>query len=172
MANSGLFVPISGPIVADTFYFGNQLVARDVGITLPEITPVMIDVQAMGTLSLPIWQLIENMEATITRIGVDEGFGSMITPEPQTMEARFAQTVTDANGATKTVGCKAFMRGIPAIIPGFELTIGEALESPINYTITRYQLMVNGTEQFLIDRLATKCRIKGKDYAADVLSLL
>ena len=35
----------------------------------------------MGTMSLPIWQLIENMELAITKIGVDKGLRSMITPE-------------------------------------------------------------------------------------------
>lgn len=169
---AGLFVPISGPIVADTFYINGKLVARDVSITLPEVSPITVDLPAMGTMSMPIWQLIENMQTSITKIGIDEGFGAMLTPDPVSMEARFVQTVTDANGATKNIGCKAFIKGQAAVIPGLEISVGEALEAAINYTTTRYQLMVNGQEQFLIDRLSTKLRIKGKDYAAPMLSLL
>lgn len=166
------FVDISGPIVADTAYVNNQLVARDVSATLPEVTPTAVDVQAMGTLSLPVWQLLDNMEFTITKIGVDKGLRSMIKPEPLNLELRFAQTVTDANGNTKNVGCKAFLKGIPSVIPGFGVEIGSTSENDCTYTITRYQLMVDGAEVLCIDRLASILRIAGTDYAAGLASLL
>ena len=54
------FMNICGPVVANTAYVENALVARDVAVTLPEVTPTAVDVQAMGTLSLPVWQLLEN----------------------------------------------------------------------------------------------------------------
>lgn len=165
------FVNISGPVVANTAYVENKLVARDVSATLPEVTPTTVDVQAMGTWSIPIWQLLEDMQMTITKIGVDLGLRSMITPEPLALELRWVQTVTDANGATKNVGCKAFIRGIPASIPGIGVNIGEASENEVTFSATRYQLMVDGTEMFLIDRLAGRLRIAGKDYA-DISNLL
>lgn len=166
------FLNISGPIVANTAYVGNRLVARDVAATLPEVTPTTVDVQAMGTLSLPIWQLLENLEAAITKIGIDLGLRSMIKPEPLSLELRWVQTVTDANGATKNVGCKAFLKGIPNKIPEIGLSIGEASENECTYTLTRYQLMVDGQEMFLIDRLATILRIDGKDYAKELSNML
>ena len=49
------FVNICGPVVADTIYSDGKLVARDVSVTLPEITPMTADLQAMGTFSIPIW---------------------------------------------------------------------------------------------------------------------
>ena len=79
------FVDICGAIVADTTYVNNVLAAKDVEATLPEVAPVAAEVQAMGTMSLPIWQLIENMELAITKIGVDKGLRSMITPETQSL---------------------------------------------------------------------------------------
>ena len=166
------FVNISGPIVANTAYVNNSLVARDVAATLPEVTPTTIDVQAMGTWSLPIWQLVEDMQFTITKIGVDMGLRSMLRPEPLNLELRFVQTVTDANGNTKNVGCKAFLKGIPASIPGIGVEIGSASENECTYSITRYQLMVDGAEHLLIDRLAGIMRIAGTDYAAGLVSLL
>lgn len=166
------FIPINGPVVANTAYVDNTLVARDVAVTLPEVTPQSTDVQAMGTLSLPIWQLIENMEAAITKIGLDKGLRSMLRPEPLALEIRWVQTVTDAGGATKEVGCKSFMRGIPNKIPGVSLTVGEASENEVTMTLTRYQLFVDGQEMFLIDRLAGIVRIAGKDYADALGSLL
>lgn len=166
------FVNICGPVVADTAYVDNKLVARDVGYTLPEVTPVTVDLQAMGTMSLPIWQLLENMEATITKIGIDMGLRAIIKPEPMNLELRWVQTVTDSSGATKNVGCKAFLRGTPSSIPGIGGEIGSASENEVTYTVTRYQLIVDGTEMWCIDRMAHVLRIAGKDYYSGVNNML
>lgn len=165
------FVNICGPVVADTIYSDGKLVARDVSVTLPEITPMTADLQAMGTFSIPIWQLIEHMETSVTKIGIDEGFRSMIKPDMKPFECRWVQTVTDANGHTKNVGCKAFIKGVPSKIPGIGLGVGEASESEITIATVRYSLFVDGKEMFLVDRLAGIVRIDGKDYA-DLSSML
>ena len=159
------FVNIKGPIVGVTVYVDNKLVARDTTITLPEVTPVTADLSAMGTFSMPIWQLIENMETAITKIGVDKGLRSIIKPDMKSLEFRWVQTVTDANGKTKNMGCKAFIKGIPNKIPGIGLTVGEASEGECTIATTRYNLFVNGEEMFLVDRLAGIIRIAGKNYA-------
>lgn len=167
-----MFVPINGPVVADTAYVGNQLVARDVAVTLPEITPMTTDLAAMGTLSLPIWQLLEHMEAAITKIGVDKGLVAMIKPGVKSLEFRWIQTVTDANSTTKNVGCKAFITGNPTKIPGIGLAVGETIEGEVTFAVTRYGLFVDGEEMFLIDRLAGIVRIGGTDYAGNMNSML
>ena len=165
------FVNICGPVVGTTVYSNNVLVARDTAITLPEVTPVTADLAAMGTFSIPIWQLLENMETTITKIGVDMGLRELIKPDMKPLEFRWVQTVTDANGVTKNVGCKAFIKGIPSKIPGIGVTVGEASENECAIATTRYNLFVDGQEMFLVDRLAGVVRIGGKNYA-DMNSLL
>lgn len=159
------FVNICGPVVADTVYSENKLVARDMSASLPEVTPKTADLPAMGTLTLPIWQLIENMEASITNIGVNLGLVSLIKPDMKPLELRWVQTVTDESGTTRNVGCKAFMRGIPNKIPAIGLEIGANVEVETTLSLTRYSLFVDGKEMFLIDRLAGIVRIDGKDYA-------
>ena len=165
------FVNICGPVIGTTAYSEGKLVARDTAITLPEVTPLTADLQAMGTYSLPIWQLIDNMETAITKIGVDLGLRSIIKPDMKPLEFRWVQTVTDANGVTKNVGCKAFIKGIPNKIPGIGVTVGEASENECTIATTRYNLFVDGQEMFLIDRLAGVVRIAGKNYS-DMNSLL
>ncbi len=159
------FVNICGPVIGVTVYSEGKLVARDVAITLPEITPVTADLAAMGTFSLPIWQLLEHMETAVTKIGADLGLRQIIKPDMKPLEFRWAQTVTDANGITKNVGCKAFIKGIPNKIPGIGLTVGEASESECTIATTRYNLFVDGQEMFLVDRLAGVVRIAGVNYA-------
>ena len=165
------FMNICGPVVGTTAYSEGKLVARDTAITLPEVTPLTADLQAMGTFSLPIWQLIENMETAITKIGVDMGLSALIKPDMKPLEFRWVQTVTDANGVTTNVGCKAFIKGIPNKIPGIGVAVGEASENECTIATTRYNLFVDGQEMFLIDRMAGIVRIAGKDYA-DINSLL
>ena len=165
------FVNICGPVIGVTVYSEGVLVARDVAITLPEITPVTADLAAMGTFSLPIWQLLEHMETAITKIGADMGLRQIIKPDMKPLEFRWAQTVTDANGITKNVGCKAFIKGIPNKIPGIGLAVGEASESECTIATTRYNLFVDGQEMFLVDRLAGVVRIAGVNYA-NINSLL
>ena len=165
------FVNICGPVVGTTAYSEGKLVARDTAITLPEVAPVTADLAAMGTFSMPIWQLIENMETAITKIGSDLGLREIIKPDMKPLEFRWAQTVTDANGVTKNVGCKAFIKGVPNKIPGIGLTVGETSENECTIATTRYNLFVDGVEMFLVDRLAGIVRIAGKNYA-DIDSLL
>ena len=166
------FVPISGPVVADTVYCDNVLVARDVSFTLPEITPTTTDLQAMGTMSMPIWQLIENMETAITKVGVDMGLGKLVKPDMMPLEFRWAQTVTDANGTNKTVGCKAFIKGIPNKFAGIGIGVGETPESECTLMTTFYSLFVDGKEMVYVNRLAGICRIMGTDYAKGVSAFL
>lgn len=158
------FVNICGPVVANTVYSEDVLVARDVAVTLPEIVPMTADLNAMGTFTMPIWQLIDAMELAVTKIGLDLGLRSMITPDMKPLEVRWIQTVTDASGTTKNVGCKAFLRGIPTKLPGVSLEVGSASEHEVTISLLRYNLFVDGEEMFLIDRLAGKVRIAGKDY--------
>ncbi len=165
------FVNINGPVVGDTVRAEGELVARDTGVTLPSVVPKTVDVSAMGTLTMPIWQLIENMEATITKIGVDLGLRSLLKPGMISLEVRWVQTVTDANGQTRNVGCKAFLRGMVANLPEIGLEVGSVGEHGIPVMLTRYNLFVDGEEMWLIDRLAGKVRIFGVEHA-DLSSML
>ena len=146
--------------------------ARDVSVTLPEVTPMTADVQAMGTLTIPIWQLLEHMETSITKIGADKGLAALIKPDMKPIEFRWVQTETDSGGNTKNVGCKAFIKGIPNKIPGIGLEVGSTSEAEVTIATTRYNLFVGGKEICLIDKLAGICRINGKDYAGDISTML
>lgn len=168
---AGTFVPICGPVVADTAYADGVLVARDVSLNLPEVVPATADLPAMGTLSIPIWQLIEHMEATVNKIGLDKGLRSLLKPNMKQIEFRWVQTVTDANGNTKNVGCKAFLKGISANLPAVDLEVGSVTEHGARIALARYNLFVDGEEMWLIDRFAGKVRIDGKEYA-DLSSML
>ena len=100
------WLDIKGPVVADTVYADSTLVAKDVAFTLPGIEFLTADVQAMGNMTVPLIGLLENMELSITKIGVDNGLRRMNRLEKQSFEFRWVQNVVKSDGSTATEGCR------------------------------------------------------------------
>lgn len=99
---------LKGPVVADTVYSDNTLVAKDVSFTLPGLEFMTADVMAMGNMTVPLVGLLENMELTITKIGVDMGLSRLGRLEKQNLEFRWVQNVVKSDGSQGTEGCKGF----------------------------------------------------------------
>lgn len=161
-----------GPVIADTVYADGELVAQDVSFTLPGLTFLTADVQAMGNMSVPLIGLMENMELAITKIGIDKGLGRMIRLQKQNLEFRWVQNVVKSDGSTVAEGCKAFVRTMPSTVPEIGVEIGSAPEQESTYTVTRMQIYTNGEEILLVDRLNQILRINGEDYMENILKLL
>ena len=161
-----------GTVVGVTAYAGNVLVAEDVTISLPAVTPKTQTFSAMGDIELPL-PLYEAMEATVNKIGIDKGFIKLLVPEKRKFEFRWVQTKVKPDGTQEFEGCKAFITGIPKVIfPGGDIAPGENYEGAIPIAVTRYQLYVNGDEKILIDKLKGQTKIDGKDYAKSIKNLL
>lgn len=171
----GAVLNINGPVNADTSYVDGELVARNTGVTLPEVTHVLATVKtALGEHEIPLFGLVETMESTIKKIGADYGLAKICSMSNKTIEHRWVQQITKTeSGENKVVGCKAFLRGIPKVaVPSIEVESGSTVELEIPFSISRYQLFVDGKEIILVDKLAGICRINGIDYAEQVNSLL
>ncbi len=161
-----------GTIVGVTAYVENALVAEDVTISLPEITPKTQTFNAMGEIELPI-PLIEAMEATVNKVGIDKGFIKLLVPEKRKFEFRWVQTKVKTDGTQEVEGCKAFITGIPkTVFPGGDIAPGENYEGAIAIAVTRFQLYVDGNEYILVDKLKGQLSINGKDYAKGIKNLL
>ena len=163
---------ITGAVVADTVYVDNELAARDVAFTLPALQFLTADVQAMGTMSIPLIGQLEHMELVVTKIGTDKGLGKMNKLEKQNLEFRWVQNVAKTDGNMATVGCKAFVRTLPASIPETGVELGSATEHENTYGVSRMQIYVDGEEILLVDRLNQILRVNGKDYMKEINSLL
>ncbi len=171
----GAVLDINGPVNADTSYVDGELVARNTGVTLPEVTHVLATVKtALGEHEVPLYGLVETMESTIKKVGADYGLAKICGMANKTIEHRWVQQVTKAEtGENKVMGCKAFLRGVPKVaVPAIEVETGSTVELEIPFSISRYQLFVDGHEIILVDKIAGICRINGTDYAEQVNSLL
>lgn len=162
-----------GPIEANTLYVNGRLVASDTNVTLPEITFMTADVNAMGTMSIPLNNAIEDMEFSINKVGVDKNMTVLTAPGKKTIEVRWVQDVIKPDGTTKAEGCKAFINCAPITLhPGASLEIGSSTENDLTYKVTRYKLVVGGEEILVVDRLAHTLKVNGVDYSRQYDSLL
>lgn len=168
-----MWLDLKGAVVADTVYESGALVAKDTSFTLPSITQMTADLNAMGTMTVPIVGLLENLELAITKIGEDKGLGKMSKLDKRSFEFRWVQNVVKSDGTTTSEGCKAFVRTFPpTAIPGIGVEIGAASENELTYSANRVQIFVGGYEYLLVDRLSQILRIDGKDYMSDINKLL
>lgn len=102
-----MWLDLKGAVVADTVYDSGVLTAKDTSFTLPAISQMTADLNAMGTMTVPIVGLLENMELSITKIGEDKGLGKMSKLDKHSFEFRWVQNVVKADGSTSPEGCKA-----------------------------------------------------------------
>jgi len=168
----GKWLDIKGPVVADTVYSDNVLVAKDTAFKLPGIEFMTADVQAMGTMTVPLIGLMKNMALTITKIGVDNGLSRLNRLEKQNLEFRWVQSVISSDGTQSSEGCKAFVRTLPGDIPEIGVEVGSATEAEMTYNITRLQIYMGGVEILCVDRLSQILRVNGKDYYQSIDNLL
>lgn len=166
------WMDIKGAVVADTVYADNQLVAKDVSFTLSGLSFLSADVQAMGNMSVPVIGLLDNMQLTIKKIGLDLGLSKMNQLKKQSIEFRWVQSVVKSDGSVEQEGCKAFVRTMPSAIPDIGVDVGSASEMESTYNVTRQQVFCNGKEILCVDRLANILRVNGTDYMSNITSLL
>lgn len=161
----GKFVQKRGAIEATTTYDNNVLVACDTTFTLPEIVFATADVAAMGTATLPLMGLIEDMETSITKVGVDKNMARLSAPGTHNIEHRWVQDVIQSDGSVKPEGCKVFMRAMPKkLLPGANFEVGSVSENDLTFAVTRIKLVAGGEEILLVDRFAHILKVNGKDY--------
>lgn len=166
------YLPIFASVPGCTVYVNGKLVSRDGGFSMPEITPVTASVNMMGPTDVPIWPLIESMEATISKVGLDYFSASIIDPARNAVEFRWAQLVKEVNGQERMASCRAYLSGSPKSIPGFEVEVGSPIESDYPISVLRYRLVIEGQEVLLVDKTTGKCTINGKDMTYGLNALL
>lgn len=156
-----------------TVYLDGELIAEDVAVTLPPVTFAETEIQGGGgSITVPLYPLPQNLEASITFRGQSEGFAAALASAGKQVEVRWAVSQLQPDQTSRVVGMKAFLTGLPRSLPGPSVGVGEAEELEVAWTVTRYQLVRDGATVLLIDKLAGKVEIDGQDYASDLSALL
>lgn len=163
---------LKGAVVGATAYVDGELVAKDMSVTLPAVTMLTYSFKAGGNTDLPITGLTEALEATITKIGEDLGLLALMKPGLLKLEIRWVQESVDNNGEKSVEGCRAYLNVHCKEVPGISIAVGEGSENAIPLSATRYELIVNGKQYLLIDKLKDKFIIDGANVMDKVSSLL
>lgn len=163
----------TGPTVNTSVYVGGERIAQEVPVKMPAVTPIMAEIKAMGTMSVPVYGLFEDMEGSVTLSGASYGLLKLTKPGTNELECRWVSQDMDANGAPKVTGYRAYFRYVSKIImPELVPTPGEAGEIEIPFGVLRYQLFIDGDEAILVDRKNNQFVVDGVDYMAETNSLL
>lgn len=159
-----------GPVLATSVWVDGVMCARDVKVELPEISPETYDVEASGTVSLPIYSRLDDMEAKITKIGEDLGFIKILQQglTSHVYEFRWATETLKRLGFTTAVGGKSFIKGMVKGVPSISLEPGEASENEITIECLTYRLIVDGVEHIKIDKLNHITRVGTTDVSMPV----
>lgn len=163
---------IKGPVVANKLYCDGVEVAQDVTFTLPEVVFKTAEISAMGTMTVPLIGLIDNLEVTINKIGLDEGFSKLSRLDKHKLEFRWVQTKINKIGSVYNEGCKAFVQTLPANIPSVNIEPGNATEVEHKFNVTRLELYVDGKESIVVDRLNNILKVNGVNYSTSISNLL
>ena len=175
---AGLWLDQNLTVNANTVYANKtgatqELVGKNVELSLPEIKAKTTDAEAMGTITVPVLGQFDNMEASIHHIGVDLGLAKMLAQEALEIEVRWVEQVMKEDGTQKTVSRKAFLSGFPnVVVPQITVKPGEAVDAEVPYTITAYKMIANGEVLWDINRLTQKFIVNGVDYFASLSSAL
>lgn len=167
------FQDLSGAVIATSVYASGTQIAGNIPVKLPEITPKLVEITAAGgTLEIPVWQLIDAMESSISKTGLDKSYAQVITPEAFDLIINIVQQSVSADGTTTPQHIKAYQRVIPKSAPGLELTPGESGENEITFSVLSYQLYLDGSKVLDIDVPKGICFVGGKDYSEGVRNML
>lgn len=150
-----------------------QLVARDVEVSLPELTYETLEATAMGKYELAQIHKFEPMEMTIHHIGIDEGLAAMLMAEMLELEIRWVEQVMIEDYSIQTIGCKAFVNAHPQVAtPKINVKTGDPLNMEIKYHVNGYKLVRDGVVLWDINRLSQKFIVNNVDYYAHLESMI
>lgn len=162
-----------GAVLAESVYAGDQLIALNTSITLPDVSATTADLTTVGgIISMPNFHRIESMECSISKHGLDKSWVATIKPEAFDLIANIVQQKTANDGAYEPEHLKAYLRVIPKTIAGGDFGYGDNIERDLTFEVISYKLTINGELALHVDKPNGIFNVGGKDYNEKVRSML
>lgn len=164
-----------GAVIASKLRDGNEQIGSHVGVDLPSIAFATQEYKGsglMGPLTLPSSGQIEHMEVKLNLRGSGEGRARLMQPGTHKLGLFFGEDSLSVQRGVIRVGCKIYMDAIFVSADGGTVENGSPREGSITMAVTRYQEIVDGKEELLVDKLSNIYRINGVDHMADINSML
>lgn len=166
---------IRNNVVDNRLYAGMYLVEDVTTVDLPELKKMTSEIYAPGMgakFTAPDSAHFEPLEFTVNH---NSGVNSdkLMDPEPIDFEFRLAiQDFSTASGKMGLAGVKYRIRGVHTSRKDGTVERGNPLGKSDTYSILRYEVIENGRTTFLVDVLAGRVVIDGKEQNDGVSALL
>lgn len=120
----------------------------------------------IGPVNIPNKSSIEAMESSVTTTS-DSGNAKLLNdPDGVEIILNWAIDKIGTDGSSEYIAYRAVIKGMATVIPGGEKKKGEVAENEHKIATWYYKLEINGNTTVLVDKLAPKCEINGKDRLA------
>lgn len=143
-------------------------------IELPELSYMTETISGSGVageIENPTIGITESMTTTLTFTSItDESFNALDWTQNQLYECYASVQVSDNSnaGLRTTVEYRVNVTGRAKTFPLGTLETGKKHENELELETTRLEVLLNGTERLLIDKLAFIHRVNGTDLLATV----
>ena len=166
---------ISGSIVAHRF-FDNQVEIEDnVSCQLPAIENGTTEAKGagiLGTLDMPSSAQLNAMVFTASMRSINSSSMEIIRPGVHDIELRFVKDVKTDEGKMIPQGTKVFIKGIFKKFDPGKVEENGTMDGSVEYEVLRYEIVINGEKELLIDKVNFIYKVKGVDYMQEVRTAL
>lgn len=153
-----------------------QVVDNVMTVTLPDIETLKDTIKGAGILGevdIVSTGQVGPLVAKIDFRSISKNVMSISAPTSQSIEVSWAQDTFDtATGATRVIGCKAFLTGVPNKVAGSKIEVNAGQDVSIEMGLSAYRLIIDGEEVINIDKLNYVYSVNGTDYAKDIRNAL
>lgn len=166
-------VNFGGPILGTSNYVNGVQTDRDVKFTLPTLTNVTAEIQAMGKHDVPLRGYFEATEYKGYFNRFDKVAASAFSPDGTEIRHNWVQDEIDANGNEHEVGYRAIIKGKSKTgFPAADIETSTVPEIEFTMSVHSMYLYRDGVELLAFDRFSQTYRVNGVDKYRSIESML
>lgn len=166
---------ISGATIAHKFLSDEVEMADNVSCQLPSLDIATADIKGagiLGTINMPTTGQLDSMTLKIDFRSTNKNMVKLARSGTQNLELRFAKSTTTSTGSAVPEGTKIFATGIMKKFDPGKIENNATQDGSVEYELLRYRQVIDGYEVLLIDKQNYIYKVNGKDYMAEIRSLL
>ena len=149
------------------YYDGAKDMMGVVDVTVPDIEPLNASLKGagiLGEITVPIIGHIGPLAMTINFRTISQDVNLFNMPIPHVVDLRGAMQVQDtASGVRKIMPVRISGQGSTKKTSFGKFAVGEGNDSSVELELTRFNLMIDGVENILIDKLNNIYVVNGVD---------
>lgn len=170
---SYIFTPRAATVEANTVYDDSEIACSNVTCTLPAVEHTTVDVPGvMGTLSLPLKTMLEDLELTIDFNGEMAKAAKLCQPKSHVIMIKWVTDEVKSEGTVEPYWYEARMSAYPVdSLPEISTELGGDIEQELTFKLWEYSFFEKGQQLFYLNRFSNILKVwdgkKLKDYSED-----